>query len=90
MLRAVARGMHAYAPHGRARADGGRETCVCVSALVVQPKAAAVRVPAQAFAAPPADTAPARAAHAEPRHGPMPHHFTRPLLLFSARHAVAA
>jgi len=63
-----------------------------VSALVVQPKAAAVRVPAQAFAAPPADTAPARAAHAEPRHGhgPMPHHFTRPLLLFSSRHAVAA
>ena len=55
---AVARGMHAYAPHGRARAR------------VVQPKAAAVRVPAQAFAAPPADTAPARAAHAEPRHAP--------------------
>ena len=60
---------------------------------VVQPKAAAVRVPAQAFAAPPADTAPARAAHAEPppAAGHRPHaapFHAASLLLFSSRHGM--
>jgi hypothetical protein len=52
----------------RARTEGERRACERAAAQVVQ--AATVRVPAQAFALPPAETALARTAHGEPCHAP--------------------